>query len=427
MTDIARDVSQPMRRLLVVDDDLVQRTVIGKIGEKLGYECLLAPSFEAAEALLRAKPADVMALDLALGERDGVELLRYVADHGLDDMSIVIISGCDGRIMNSTRRVAEALGLSVTGSLTKPLDLDQLKGALQVPGRRRGNADAGSKRLSIAPERIAAGIEHGEFVVEFQPKVDLASGKVVGAEALARWRTAEFGVVSPTAFIPVAEQYGLMPDLTDCVLSSAMAQGRKLIERYPGFTIAVNVSGSLMSDLTLPERIEEILRREGVPVHSLIAEITETTAMADVDRAMDILVRLRLKNIGAAIDDFGTGYSSLSALARLPFSELKIDRSFVAGCEADRDMMKIIEASVGLARAFNMKVVAEGVESPQTLAKIRSAGCDIAQGHFFAPALRLASAESWVSQRNAFVAKRAARADRRPPGAEDEGPAASVA
>ena len=129
-----------------------------------------------------------------------------------------------------------------------------------------------------------------------QPKVALESGKVVGAEALARWRTAEFGLVSPTVFIPIAEDAGLMPQLTDRILSSAMSQGRKLIERNPGFTIAVNISGSLMADLTLPDRIEEILRQEKIPPSALTVEITETTAMADVERANDILVRLRIKN-----------------------------------------------------------------------------------------------------------------------------------
>ncbi|MBI3759254.1 MAG: EAL domain-containing protein [Deltaproteobacteria bacterium] len=208
----------------------------------------------------------------------------------------------------------------------------------------------------------------------------------------------------PAVFIPIAEDAGLMRELTDRILSSAMSQGRTLIERNPGFTIAVNISGTLMSDLTLPDRIEDILRRENVPPASLTVEITETSAMADVERASDILVRLRLKNIGAAIDDFGTGYSSLAALARLPFSELKIDQSFIRGCEADDDMMKIVDASVALARAFKMKVVAEGVESPESLAAIRRVGCDIAQGYFYAPSLRRSRAERWISQQNSLVA-----------------------
>jgi len=397
-------------RLLVVDDDLVQRVLIGKIGAKLGYETVVASSYEAATELLAREAFEIMALDLSLGERDGVELLRFVAERGLRAMSIVIISGCDDRIMKATRRVANGLKLSVGACLTKPLDLNRLRSALELQRRAPPAATSASPQLLITPERIVRGLENREFFVEFQPKIALVTGRVVGAEALARWRTDEFGMVSPMIFIPIAEQAGLMREVTDCILSSAMSQGRKLIERNPGFTIAVNISGSLMSDLTLPDRIEEILRRENISPTSLTVEITETSAMADVDRANDILVRLRIKKIGTAIDDFGTGYSSLAALARLPFSELKIDQSFIKGCETDEDMMKIVDASVALAKAFNMKVVAEGVESPEALEIIRRIGCDVAQGFLFAPSLRRARAERWISERNALADEQAASA-----------------
>jgi EAL domain-containing protein (putative c-di-GMP-specific phosphodiesterase class I) len=241
-----------------------------------------------------------------------------------------------------------------------------------------------------------AGLERSEFSVEFQPKIELATGKVAGAEALARWRSHEIGVVSPAAFIPAAERLGLMGELTDYMLTATIKQGRALVEQHPGFTIATNLSGSLMGDLTIPDRIEAMLHAEGLGPESLIVEVTESAAMADVDRAMDILVRLRIKGIGAAIDDFGTGYSSLAALARLPFSELKIDQSFVKGCESDEDMMKIVEASVGLGRAFRMKVVAEGIDSQQTLACVRKAGCDVGQGYLFAPSLDAEHVEGWL-------------------------------
>jgi EAL domain-containing protein (putative c-di-GMP-specific phosphodiesterase class I) len=349
-------------RLLVVDDDLVQRTVIGKIGAKLGFDVIDASSFEAAAAMLEQESVDVMTLDLSLGEHDGVELLRLVAKRGLHSMPIVVISACDERVLNSTRRIADGLKLSLTDCLIKPLDLDRLKEALYAPRRAKSVKGGEAPARAVTRERLLSALRNDEFFVEFQPKVELAGGRVVGAEALARWRTVEFGLVSPSEFIPLVEQFGLMP------------------------------------------------------AHALVAEITETTAMAGVDRAMDILVRLRIKNIGAAIDDFGTGYSSLAALARLPFSELKIDQSFVRGCEEDRDMAKIVDASVGLARAFNMKVVVEGVDSPEALARMRRAGCDIGQGYIFAPPMTVEQAENWIlwhdlSAREKFAAAVAVRSD----------------
>ena len=370
-----------------------------KSGAELGYDTAIASSFEAASELLRTGAFDIMTLDLSLGERDGIELLRLAADLKLNAMPIVIISGCEERILNTTRRVGQALELSLTCCLTKPLSLDHLREALLLPASDHEASAFGAAAPLIDRERVIAALERDEFLVEFQPKVDLETGQAIGAEALARWRMPEFGILSPAIFIPVIEQLGLMPELTVRILTLAIADSRKLIEQQPGFTVAVNVSGSLLTDLMLPERIESILRENDVAAESLIVEVTESVAMSDVDRAMDILVRLRIKGIGTAIDDFGTGFSSLAALARLPFSELKIDQTFVKGSETDDDMMKIVEASVGLARAFRMKVVAEGIDNPRTLAKMRQAGCDLGQGYLFAPSLRFERVARWMTQR----------------------------
>jgi EAL domain-containing protein (putative c-di-GMP-specific phosphodiesterase class I)/CheY-like chemotaxis protein len=399
MNAIVGDSDRPKGRLLVVDDDLVQRTIIGKIGARLGYDAVFAPTFERAAELLRTQAFDIMTLDLSLGEHDGVELLRLAADLKLNAIPIVVISGCEERILNTTRRLGRALDLSLTSCLTKPLNLDHLREALLLPASGRVASASDVAGPMIDRERIVAGLEQNEFFVEFQPKVNLETGQVFGAEALARWRMPEFGILSPSIFIPIVERLGLMPDLTNRILTLAIADSRKLIKQQPGFTIAVNVSGSLLTDLMLPERIDGILRENGVAAESLIVEVTESVAMSDVDRATDILVRLRIKGVGAAIDDFGTGFSSLAALARLPFSELKIDQSFVKGCETDDDMMKIVEASVGLARAFHMKVVAEGIDNPRALAKMRQAGCDLGQGYLFAPSLRFDRFARWMSER----------------------------
>jgi DNA-binding response OmpR family regulator len=175
-------------RLLVVDDDLVQRTIIGKLGAKLGYQAVVAPTFEAASELLRTERFDIMTLDLSLGERDGVELLRLIADLKLNAMPIVVISGCEERILNTTKRVGQALELSLTHCLTKPLHLDNVREALTAPARDQMAAAGEAAMPSIDRERILAALGGNEFFVEFQPKVDLKTGQPVGAEALARWR-----------------------------------------------------------------------------------------------------------------------------------------------------------------------------------------------------------------------------------------------
>jgi EAL domain-containing protein (putative c-di-GMP-specific phosphodiesterase class I) len=386
-------------RLLVVDDDLLQRTIIGKIGSKLGFETVVVPSFEEAAGLLQSRSFDAMTLDLSLGEHDGVELLRLIADHGLNAMPIVIISGCEERVLNSTRRVAQGLALKVADCLPKPLNLERLREALSLPRRDLMAEAAAAAVADIDRERLALGLAHNEFFVEFQPKVELQSGRVVGVEAFARWRTPEFGRVPPDTFMPLAERFGMMPDLTNGLLASAIAQTRTLIARHPDITVDVNISSSLLTDPMLPEQIEAMLRTEHVAAKHLIVEVTESVAMSDVEHAMDILVRLRIKGVCAAIVDFGTGYSSLAALARFPFNELKIDRSFVQGCATDRDMLRIVEGAVALAGAFEMTVVAEGIDNLTTLARARDADCDIGQGYLFAPSLELGGVEAWMARR----------------------------
>ncbi len=388
MTAIQHRTEQLRGRLLVVEDDLVQRTIIGTIGAKLGYDSVVASTVESASKLLRTEKFDMMTLDLSLGARDGVELLRLIAGLKLNALPIVVISGYEERILNTIKRVATTFDLSLVNCLSKPLNLDKLRVALVKPAFRRAIAGDEAETPAIGRDRIVAALKQKEFFVELQPKIDLHSNEIYGAEALARWLAPEFGTVSPEIFVPLVEQFGLMPELTHLVFDTAVAVGSRFIRQSPGFTIAVNVSGSDLSDLTLPERIDGILREHDVRPESLVVEVTESIAMSDVGRAMDVMSRLRLRGIGAAIDDFGTGFSSLAALAKLPFSELKIDKSFAGNCDTDQDMMKVVEASIALAKAFGMKVVAEGIDQSSTLKALRDAECDLGQGHLFAPALR---------------------------------------
>jgi EAL domain-containing protein (putative c-di-GMP-specific phosphodiesterase class I) len=161
--------------------------------------------------------------------------------------------------------------------------------------------------------------------------------------------------------------------------------------------VAVNVSTSLLTNLALPDEVDEALALAELPARALTLEVTESVAMADVDRATDVLVRLRIKGVGVSIDDFGTGYSSMSALARMPFSELKIDQTFVRQGEHDPDMWKIVKASIALAHEFKMKAVAEGIENLRLWTKLKDAGCEIGQGYVFSPSLSAENLDSWVA------------------------------
>jgi len=381
-------IDQPPHSVLIVDDDRIQGALIRDVCARIGYRPVFAPSYERAAELLSTHRFTHVTIDLALGERDGIELLRLVS--GLAAMPrVIVISGCDQRILNSAVRLAHAAGACDAISLPKPIELAALRKALTAPPCDCSKLHCPDRlpQVEISVEQFQAAFEAGEIFAAFQPKVQLSTGKLIGCEALARWTSASYGSVSPEIFIPLAEQSGLIKQLTMLMLREAMALTQEMVRREPGFVAAVNFSATLLSDPTIPEDIESILNKAGVPGRALMIEVTETSAMSDVAIAMDTLLRLRIKGFGISMDDFGTGYSSMSVLAQMPFCELKIDRSFVKNCLTDPDLWKIAASAVAIARAYHMKVVAEGIEDIDTLLALQGIGCDIGQGYVFSPAL----------------------------------------
>jgi EAL domain-containing protein (putative c-di-GMP-specific phosphodiesterase class I)/ActR/RegA family two-component response regulator len=383
-------------RLLVIDDDPAQQAIIGEVAEQSDYIATMASSFEDAERRLHQTRFDCIALDLSLGKHDGVEVLRLLADLN-HDTSIMVITGCEERIRNATVRLGKALGLSVSQPLSKPLDAGELRRWLTQQKVARPAERATAPTFDIDRAQMLAAIDRKEFYPEFQPKIELATGRIVGCEALMRWNSADHGAVSPDVFIPLAEAWQLMPRLTADLLKSSLSACRRLGKHQADFSVAVNVSTSLLTNLALPEEVDEALALAELPARALTLEVTESVAMADVDRAADILVRLRIKGVGVSIDDFGTGYSSMSALARMPFSELKIDQTFVRQGDHDPDMWKIVSASIALAHEFQMKAVAEGIENQRMWKRLKEAGCEIGQGFVFSPSLSAKDLDGWVA------------------------------
>jgi EAL domain-containing protein (putative c-di-GMP-specific phosphodiesterase class I)/FixJ family two-component response regulator len=381
--------------ILIIDDDQVQRMIMTRVAQMAGYNVYAAETFEDGEQLLLTWQFNTVVVDLSLGERDGVELLRVIAELPVVPR-VFLVSGCERRILDATVRMARASGIIDVQSLPKPLDLDLLKGQLLASAVPR-DARTVTERMSpiVSATQIERGMANHEFTPVFQPKINLTTGRLIGCEVLTRWNSKELGFIPPDVFIPIAETTGQIARMTEAVLRDSLTAARGLIQENSGFVLAVNLSAAMLSDLTLPEQIERILAETQVSGRSLILEVTETAAMADVNRAIDILIRLRLKGIGLAIDDFGTGYSSLSALARMPFSELKIDYSFVHSCQTDQDMWKVVRASIAMAHELDMKVVAEGIENLHTWELLKSADCDIGQGYHFARPLSYDDLLQW--------------------------------
>jgi EAL domain-containing protein (putative c-di-GMP-specific phosphodiesterase class I) len=239
-----------------------------------------------------------------------------------------------------------------------------------------------AQRLALIGE-LRSAIEDHQLIVHYQPKVDFVRGQLVGVEALVRWQHPQRGIVGPDEFIPLAELTGLIRPLGTWVLGEALRQQHAWLEVGLDITVAVNMSTQNLND-PLPEQIGELLAHWRTPASRLRIEITESALMADPERAMGVLFRLREMGVRIAIDDFGTGYSSLTYLKRLPVDEIKIDRSFIKDMVADDDDTAIVRSTITLGHDLGLSVVAEGMEDRATWDLLAALGCDVAQGYFVA-------------------------------------------
>jgi EAL domain-containing protein (putative c-di-GMP-specific phosphodiesterase class I) len=251
-------------------------------------------------------------------------------------------------------------------------------------------AHANRIRLETIQDLDAA-LVHQQFVLHYQPKIDVASGATFGAEALVRWQHPTRGLLYPDAFLPVVEQSGLMNAVTRLVLEAAVRQLAIWREGGLDISLAVNLSASDLLDDSLAERIEGLLDEHSLPACALELEITESVIMLDPQRAREVLEALRRLGLRIAVDDYGTGYCALAYLRDLPIDELKIDRSFVARVTTDPRSAAIVRSSIELAHALGLRVVAEGVEDQEALDAVAGFGCDYAQGYHFSRPLPAAA------------------------------------
>jgi diguanylate cyclase (GGDEF)-like protein len=250
-------------------------------------------------------------------------------------------------------------------------------------------------RLTLLTE-LRRGIERGELVLHYQPKADLRTGDIHGAEALVRWNHPVRGLVRPDEFIPLAQKTGVIVPLTSFVLSEALRQCRKWQLEGLDLCVGVNLSARSLLDVHLPDTVADLLRRWEVPPSLLELEITESTILADPIRAMHVLSRLGEMGVRLAIDDFGTGYSSLSYLKRLPVDEIKIDKSFILGMGDDDNDAVIVRSTIDLGRNLGLKVVAEGVETPAAWRRLLHLGCDVAQGDYLSRPVPAEELTAWL-------------------------------
>ena len=374
-------------KVLVIEDDDLQRMIVIEMLRALGVTSICdADNGKLALEIIHGvheRPIDLVICDLNMPEMDGLEFLRHLGreDHNI---SIVITSAVDSKLLDSVGRMTKMHGIKLLGTIEKPIMPDRLRSLISSYERSERQEKFSEDLAAFNLEDILSGVAEKQFEPYFQPKVEVKTGRLIGAEALVRWLRPQYGVVGPNAFIPLLEQSGNIDDLTFSMLEKSAAACRDFHDIGFELNVSVNLSLASLDDTNLANRIIQLVRNAGVDPQYITLEITESAAMTDVAAALENLARLRMNGFGLSIDDYGTGYASMQQLTRIAFTELKIDRSFVKDCADNKALRIVVESSIEMAHKLQVKSVAEGVETQQDWDTLHEMGCDMVQGYFVA-------------------------------------------
>jgi EAL domain-containing protein (putative c-di-GMP-specific phosphodiesterase class I)/FixJ family two-component response regulator len=383
-------------RILVLDDEPFMLKLLARLLAELGYTSVTAcDNGPAALAWVDAagNPPKLILMDLNMPEMDGIEFVRKLVEHNYTG-SLILVSGEDERVLRTAEKLIQAHRITVLGHLNKPVSLAGLS-TLMAKSNHVQRAPQ-TKKKAYGADDLRAAIANDELINYYQPKVAVTTGAVVGVETLVRWRHPADGMVFPDQFISLAEEHGLIDDLTRVVLTGAMAQAKVWQQAGLQLRVAVNLSMDNLSSVAFADFVAEAAVAAGVAPQDIVLEVTESRLMLDQRAPLEILTRLRLKRFRLSIDDFGTGHSSLAQLHDIPFDELKIDQSFVHGAWSDETARAIYDASLSLGKQLGMTVVAEGVEDRADWDLVRRTKCDLAQGYFIARPMPAADLPGWM-------------------------------
>jgi len=374
---------------LIVDDEEGIRHFVQHVAESVGLNTVLASGGDEALRVLKTLTPSIVVMDMQMPNGDGVQLIQGLAGLGVQS-TVVILSGGDHRLLDVTNEIARQRGLKIGATLQKPIRFNELRDCL---------AGLYTQVMPFSVDDLQAVLRERTPLLHYQPKIRIADRAFIGVEALMRVRDNVDREVAPELVLSIAEQAGLMPALNDRVFEAAVVQRRAWHDQGLELDVAVNRSANGSCDHELPTRLAALCEAEQVPPGAIVIEMTESALNADNLIAMETMVRLRLMGFRLSIDDFGTGHSSLVRLRRMPFSELKIDRSFAGGLDQGGENAIIVRSLANLARNLELHSVIEGVEEEAALRFASEVGCDEAQGFHIAkpmPAEEIKSfAQTW--------------------------------
>jgi len=383
---------------LVAEAEPVQRrALIEALGQLCASRVTDVPDGPTALRTLQAgftPKVDVAVIDLALGGMDGLELLRAIAALK-SAVRLIVIGAQPASVLFSVETLAQAYGVELLGTIAKPVSSAKLKALLDnLQPAAKPRAAAKSPAFSFA--EVGVGLQQRQFEPFFQPKIELATGQVKGLEAFARWRHPEHGVLGPGAFIDALEQNNRVDFLDWTMIELSVERCRQYHDQGIPISIALNLAPETLANPNFIRQVSSCMKRHGVMPDYLTFEITEAAILKFDADFIERLVRLRMMGFGLAIDDYGTGRSNLQLLARIPFSELKIDRSFVDGASKKRPLGTVLKSCLGLAHSLDRMSVAVGVETRQDWDFLQGLGCTYAQGYHIANPMEASAFPGWL-------------------------------
>jgi EAL domain-containing protein (putative c-di-GMP-specific phosphodiesterase class I)/CheY-like chemotaxis protein len=395
--DTMQSVFQNLHFLVAEADPVQRRALIEALGQLGASRVTDVPDGPTALRTLQAgftPRIDVAVIDLALGGMDGLELLRAIAALK-SKVAVVVVGAQPASVLFSVETLAQAYGVELLGTVAKPVSSAKLKSVLdnyQPPVEPRPRP--ASPAFSFA--EVGVGLQQRQFEPFFQPKIELATGQVKSLETFARWRHPEHGVLGPASFIGALEQNNRVDFLDWAMIEASVEHCRRYHDQGIPISISLNLAPETLAHPNFIRQVTSCMQRHGVMPDYLTFEMTESSMLNFDADFIERLVRLRMLGFGLAIDDYGTGRSNLQLLARIPFSELKIDRSFVDGASKKRPLGTVLKSCLGLAHSLDRMSVAVGVETRQDWDFLQALGCTYAQGYHIANPMEASAFPGWL-------------------------------
>ncbi|EGM76994.1 EAL domain-containing protein [Rheinheimera sp. A13L] len=368
--------------VLIVEDCVIQRLYATRLLHQLAItDISYAANGEQALERLAAKVADVVLVDLEMGVMNGIELLRHIARQKLCS-KVIIASAKDPLLLTSVTTMAEADGLTILGTLSKPISIDLLTLCLKKAQHQQVTKQDSHPVFNISSEMLRRAMESDQFTLVYQPIVPANQSTPVAAEVLARWTHPELGPVSPDQFIEAAERFHLIEPLSLMLLQQALSQ-LKLWNRQGVFVnLSFNLSALSLPDTLFMNRIMQIAQEQEISADQLMFEVTESADFTDLASSIENLASLRLRGFSIAIDDYGTGYANTQQLLRVPANRLKLDRSMVSNVTEGSQQFVILANTIQMAKQLGLSVVAEGIETQAEADALTALGVEYQQGYY---------------------------------------------